>query len=170
MVLKSLVVAVLALFATSAMAADKPTLTVYTYQSFASDYGPGTAIKQGFEASCACTLAYVPVDSAIAALRRIQLEGQTTSADVLLQVQPPPLRLNQDAGIDEDRHGSWTSTRASASRAAVRSSASCAASVGERCGSAATNAGRSASRVPTGRGRSSAMGLLPRTKIKHSPR
>jgi thiamine transport system substrate-binding protein len=84
MVLKSLVVAVLALFATSAMAADKPTLTVYTYQSFASDYGPGTAIKQGFEASCACTLAYVPVDSAIAALRRIQLEGQTTSADVLL--------------------------------------------------------------------------------------
>ncbi len=82
--LKSFVVAVLTLIATSAMAADQPTLTVYTYQSFASDYGPGPGIKKGFEAQCHCTVDFVSIDSAIGALRRIQLEGATTSADVLL--------------------------------------------------------------------------------------
>ena len=82
--LKSFVVAVLALFATEAFAADQPTLTVYTYQSFASDYGPGPEIKKGFEAQCHCTLDFVAVDSAIGALRRIQLEGATTRADVLV--------------------------------------------------------------------------------------
>ena len=82
--LKSFVVAVVALLAVPAFAADQPTLTVYTYQSFASDYGPGPAIKKGFEAQCKCTLNFVAVDSAIGALRRIQLEGATTSADVLV--------------------------------------------------------------------------------------
>jgi thiamine transport system substrate-binding protein len=82
--LKAFVVAVCALIALPAMAADTPTLTVYTYQSFASDYGPGPAIKKGFEAECHCTLTYVSIDSAIGALRRIQLEGKTTPADVLV--------------------------------------------------------------------------------------
>jgi thiamine transport system substrate-binding protein len=81
---KSLVVAVLTLVAVPAMAADRPTLTVYTYQSFASDYGPGPGIKQGFEAECGCTLTFVAVDSAVGALRRIQLEGATSPADVLV--------------------------------------------------------------------------------------
>jgi len=81
---KTLVVAVLALFATSAIAADQPTLNVYTYQSFASDYGPGPGIKKGFEATCNCKLNFVAIDSAIGALRRVQLEGATTTADVLL--------------------------------------------------------------------------------------
>jgi len=83
-VLKAFVVAVLALIALPAMAASTPTLTVYTYQSFASDYGPGPAIKKGFEAECHCTLNYVSIDSAIGALRRIQLEGKTTPADVIV--------------------------------------------------------------------------------------
>lgn len=82
--LKSLVVAVVALCATGAVAAEQPTLTVYTYQSFASDYGPGPKLKQGFEAECACTLKLVALDSAIGALRRIQLEGATSPADVLV--------------------------------------------------------------------------------------
>jgi thiamine transport system substrate-binding protein len=82
-IFKTLLAAVLALFATQAYA-DQPTLTVYTYQSFASDYGPGPGLKKGFEANCSCTLNFVPVDSAIGALRRIQLEGATTGADVLL--------------------------------------------------------------------------------------
>jgi thiamine transport system substrate-binding protein len=82
--LKAFVVAVFALIALPAMAADTPTLTVYTYQSFASDYGPGPAIRKGFEAECHCTLRYVSIDSAIGALRRIQLEGKTTPADVIV--------------------------------------------------------------------------------------
>jgi len=82
--LKSLLAAVFTLVAGTAMAADQPALNVYTYQSFASDYGPGPAIKKGFEAGCGCTLNFVAIDSAIGALRRIQLEGATTSADVLV--------------------------------------------------------------------------------------
>ena len=81
--IKSFVAAVLMLIASSAMA-EQPTLTVYTYQSFASDYGPGPAIKKGFEQKCQCTLDFVAIDSAIGALRRIQLEGATSKADVLV--------------------------------------------------------------------------------------
>lgn len=82
--IRSLVVAVLLALIALPARADQPTLTVYTYQSFASDYGPGPALKKGFEASCGCTLDFVSIDSAIGALRRIQLEGATTPADVLL--------------------------------------------------------------------------------------
>ena len=83
--LKSLAFAVLASFAAlPALAEDLPTLTVYTYDSFASDYGPGPALKTGFEAKCTCKLDFVAIDSAIGALRRVQLEGATTTADILL--------------------------------------------------------------------------------------
>ena len=37
-------------------AAETPVLTVMTYDSFASEWGPGPAIEQGFEATCACDL------------------------------------------------------------------------------------------------------------------
>jgi thiamine transport system substrate-binding protein len=70
--------------ATAATAQDLPNLTVYTYDSFASDYGPGPQLKAGFEKTCGCTLTFVAVDSAIGALRRVQLEGATTSADIVL--------------------------------------------------------------------------------------
>lgn len=74
-----------ALFATlPAVAQDKPTLTIYTYDSFASDWGTGPKLKEGFEAICACTLDFVTTDSAIGALRKVQLEGKTTKADIVL--------------------------------------------------------------------------------------
>ncbi len=84
-VLKSLAVAVLVAFAgLPALAEDLPTLNVYTYDSFAGDYGPGPRLKTGFEAQCGCKLNFVAIDSAIGALRRVQLEGATTTADILL--------------------------------------------------------------------------------------
>ena len=77
--------AVLGLVAASAAAAqDKPTLTVYTYDSFAAEWGPGPQLKAGFESTCGCTLQFVATDSSIGALRRVQLEGTTTDADVIL--------------------------------------------------------------------------------------
>lgn len=83
--LKSVAFAVLASVVTlPAIADETPTLTVYTYDSFASQYGPGPGLKTGFEAQCSCTLNFVAIDSAISALRRIQLEGKTTPADILL--------------------------------------------------------------------------------------
>ena len=38
----------------SAEAKDK--LTVYTYESFTADWGPGPAVKKAFEAECGCDL------------------------------------------------------------------------------------------------------------------
>jgi hypothetical protein len=48
------------------------------------------------------------------------------------QLKTTAFVLDQDTGIDQDGHGLRTSSRASASRAAVRSPANCAASVAER--------------------------------------
>ena len=38
-----------------AMAQATPTLVVYTYDSFTSDWGPGPQVKTAFEARCNCT-------------------------------------------------------------------------------------------------------------------
>lgn len=76
-----------ALLAAAVMPADaqeRPTLRVYTYDSFAAEWGPGPAIKAGFEKTCACTLLYVTAEDAIATLRKVQLEGETTNADVIV--------------------------------------------------------------------------------------
>src|SRR4051794_28947154 len=67
---------------TAAEAAD--TLTIYTYDAFASDYGPGPGLKAGFEKTCGCTVEFVATDSSIGALRRVQLEGASTKADIIL--------------------------------------------------------------------------------------
>jgi thiamine transport system substrate-binding protein len=64
--------------------ADQPVLTVYTYDSFASEWGPGPVIEKGFEESCGCDLQFVGVDSSIGAFNRIRLEGAATKADILL--------------------------------------------------------------------------------------
>ncbi len=67
-----------------AAAQDKPTLTIYTYDSFAAEWGPGPALKAGFEADCACTVDFVGAEEAISSFRRVQLEGPTTKADIVL--------------------------------------------------------------------------------------
>ena len=68
----------------AAPAAAADTLTIYTYDSFASEYGPGPGLKAGFEKTCGCTVNFVGTDSSIGALRRVQLEGTVTPADIVL--------------------------------------------------------------------------------------
>jgi len=67
-----------------ANATDKPVLNVYTYDSFASDWGPGPKIKTAFEAECNCTLNFVALEDGVSILNRVKLEGKYTKADVLL--------------------------------------------------------------------------------------
>jgi len=67
-----------------AQAADPPVLTVYTYNSFISEWGPGPAVQKAFEADCACKLDYVAVEDGAALLSRLQLEGTNTKADIVL--------------------------------------------------------------------------------------
>lgn len=70
--------------ASSAYAQDKPVLTIYTYDAFAADWGPAPGIEKAFEETCDCDLQFIAADSSIGALRKIQLEGAQTKADILL--------------------------------------------------------------------------------------
>ena len=64
--------------------AAKPTLTIYTYDSFTADWGPGPAVKKAFEETCNCTLKWVAIADGVALLNRLKLEGASTKADVVL--------------------------------------------------------------------------------------
>lgn len=64
--------------------ASAETLTVYTYSSFVSDWGPGPAVETAFETECACDLEFVGVEDGVAILSRLRLEGERTRADVVL--------------------------------------------------------------------------------------
>ncbi|WP_413876544.1 thiamine ABC transporter substrate binding subunit [Albidovulum sp.] len=72
------------LIATQAAAEAKPVLTVYTYDSFVSDWGPGPAVEKAFEADCGCDLKFVATGDGAALLARLLLEGAKTEADVVL--------------------------------------------------------------------------------------
>ena len=82
---KTILLAALAalLSSTSAFAAGK-TLTVYTYESFTAEWGPGPKVKAAFEKTCGCTVNYVSVEDGVALLNRLKLEGKDTKADVVL--------------------------------------------------------------------------------------
>jgi thiamine transport system substrate-binding protein len=70
--------------ASSSYAQEKPALTVYTYDAFAADWGPAPKVKKAFEEFCECQLNFVAADSSIGALRKVQLEGAKTKADIVL--------------------------------------------------------------------------------------
>jgi len=82
--LLAVVLSVAAPLAASAEDTDANTLTIYTYDGFAAEWGAGPPLKAAFEADCGCTVNFVATDSSIGALRRVQLEGATTSADMIL--------------------------------------------------------------------------------------
>ena len=86
------------LAAVPAVAAGK-TLTVYTYDAFTSDWGPGPAIKEAFEAECGCTLEYVALDSSIGVLSRLRLEGENNKADIVLGLDLNILAEAKDSGL-----------------------------------------------------------------------
>lgn len=67
-----------------AAAAEPPVLTVVTYDSFVSDWGPGPSAETAFEAQCACDLRFVGAGDGAALLARVQLEGAAGEADVVL--------------------------------------------------------------------------------------
>lgn len=81
-----ILIAALALLmaAGAAQAAEPPVLTIYTYNSFTSEWGPGPAVQKAFEADCACKLEYVAVEDGAALLSRLLLEGKNTKADIVL--------------------------------------------------------------------------------------
>ena len=73
-----------ALLAATPVLAQTPVLTVYTYDSFVSEWGPGPAVKQAFEAECGCVLNLVSAGDGASLLGRIKLEGARSDADIVL--------------------------------------------------------------------------------------
>lgn len=108
----------LGLSAAPILAQDVPTLTIYTYDGFASEWGPGAKLSEGFEAVCGgCKVNWIAADSSIGTLRRVQLEGDTTEADLIVGLdtaiagEARATGLFIDHGIDLsglDLPGKWT--------------------------------------------------------------
>lgn len=97
MFLKSFVLGTAALVVASISYAN--TLNVYTYDSFASEWGPGPKIKERFEAQCDCEVNFVALDSSVGILSRVQLEGDESQADVLLGLDLNVMKAAKETGL-----------------------------------------------------------------------
>jgi len=95
---KHLIAATGVILATQAVA-ETPVLTIYTYDSFATEWGPGPQIEQGFEAGCGCDLQWVTVGDGAALLSRLRLEGEGTQADVVLGLDTNLTAAAADTGL-----------------------------------------------------------------------
>ena len=90
---------VAALSATTVMAANNHILTVYTYDSFTSEWGPGPAIEIAFERECNCDLQFVGLDSSIGILGRVQIEGENSKADIVLGLDTNLTEIARETGL-----------------------------------------------------------------------
>ena len=84
--------------AAPAQAADKM-LTVYTYESFISEWGPGPKVKEAFEKTCDCTVNFVGVADGVALLSRLKLEGAASKADIVLGLDTNLVQEAKDTGL-----------------------------------------------------------------------
>ena len=83
----------------SSVWAKTETLTVYTYDSFTSEWGPGPAMKKGFESQCGCELKFVPLEDGVSILNRLRLEGSHSKADVVLGLDNNLITEAQKTGL-----------------------------------------------------------------------
>jgi len=97
-------VAAFAAFSSSAALAGEKTLTVYTYESFISEWGPGPKVKEAFEKTCGCTVNFVGITDGVALLSRLKLEGPATKADVVLGLDTNLVAEAKETGLF-DAHG-----------------------------------------------------------------
>ena len=78
---------------------DPAILTVYTYDSFASERGPGQKVEAAFEQVCECDLVFVTVESATQMLSQIKQQGGAAVADVVLGLDNGLLVEAQNTGL-----------------------------------------------------------------------
>jgi len=82
-----------------APAAAKDTLTIYTYESFTADWGPGPKVKENFEKECDCTVQWVSAADGVALLNRLKLEGPSTKADIVLGLDTNLITEAKQSGL-----------------------------------------------------------------------
>ena len=87
------------LLAPTSNAQEAKSLTVYTYESFISKWGPGPKVKAAFEKTCGCTVNFVGVSDGVALLTRLKLEGQTSKADIALGLDTNLIEEAKQTGL-----------------------------------------------------------------------
>ncbi|MDO7560690.1 MAG: thiamine ABC transporter substrate binding subunit, partial [Paracoccaceae bacterium] len=67
--------------------------------SFTSEWGPGPMVEAAFESVCACDLVFQGAGDGAALLARLQLEGITSDADVVLGLDTNLIEAARDTGL-----------------------------------------------------------------------
>ena len=80
--MKTIIIFLTTLFISFSIYAEK--LTIYTYDSFVSEWGPGPIIEKIFEEKHNADIEFVAVDSAATLLNKVILEADTSKADIVL--------------------------------------------------------------------------------------
>lgn len=100
-------IAALPFISQPAISADRE-LTIYTYDSFVAEWGPGPKIEAAFEANCDCDLKWVGVADGVALLNRLKLEGEKAEAGLVLGLDTNLVAEAKATGLFE-AHGLDTS-------------------------------------------------------------
>ncbi|MEO9819142.1 MAG: thiamine ABC transporter substrate binding subunit [Paracoccaceae bacterium] len=82
--MKHLTLAAASILGATTALAETPVLTVYAYDSFVTEWGPGPAVEVAFEEICNCDLQFVGAGDGAALLARLKLEGARSDADIVL--------------------------------------------------------------------------------------
>jgi thiamine transport system substrate-binding protein len=83
----------------AAPAAAQDKITVYTYESFTSEWGPGPVVEKAFEEECGCDLSFVAVADGVALLNRLKLEGKESAADIILGIDNSLTHEARETGL-----------------------------------------------------------------------
>lgn len=108
--MKRLIIGLSVFFLTIVPLRAAEVLTVYTYESFVAEWGPGPLVKAAFEQDCGCTVNFVGIQDGVAILNRLKLEGSSTKADVVLGLdnnlvaEAKALGLFAPHGLDPAKH------------------------------------------------------------------
>ena len=95
--MKTILIFFTTLFISFSIYAEK--LTIYTYDSFVSEWGPGPIIEKIFEEKHNADVQFIAVDSAATLLNKVILEGDTTKADIVLGLDMNLFDLAEQSGL-----------------------------------------------------------------------
>ncbi|WP_138987597.1 thiamine ABC transporter substrate binding subunit [Neptunomonas concharum] len=96
--MKKLFTGLLLSSATTLHAAD---LTIYTYDSFVSEWGPGPKLETAFEQECQCDIEFIAVEDGVSILNRARIEQARTKADVLLGLDNSLTEITREAKLTQ---------------------------------------------------------------------
>jgi thiamine transport system substrate-binding protein len=96
---KKSIIALLALSIAALFPLFAADLTIYTYESFNSKWGPGPTVFKRFEESCQCQLKIVALGDSGLMLNRVILEKKNPKADIFLGLNDSQLAKALSADI-----------------------------------------------------------------------